>query len=117
MLSNYIMNTHLNNLCVLVAFLVLVFISSTTNPEVTRVANKLTTGWVNTLLILLIVTLTMTENLRLGLLVTLVYLICVVRFNNGLTENFQSKPGPSPLNCSTYGDSKEKTGTAFYPLN
>ena len=111
------MNTTLNNLCVLVGFLILVFISSTQNQEVTRVANKLTTGWVNTLLILLIVTLTMTENLRLGLLVVLVYLISVVRFNNGLHENFQSKPGPSPLNCDTYGNSREKTGTAFYPIN
>lgn len=111
------MNTTLNNLCVLVGFLILVFISSTQNQEVTRVANKLTTGWVNTLLILLIVTLTMTENLRLGLLVVLVYLISVVRFNNGLHENFKSKPGPSPLNCDTYGNSREKTGTAFYPIN
>ena len=111
------MNYHLNNLCVLVAFLVLVYISSTTNQEVGRVANKLTTGWVNTLLILLIVTLTMTEHLRLGLLVTLVYLISVVRFNNGLQENFDSKPGPSPLNCDTYGDSREKTGSAYYPIN
>ena len=111
------MNTILNNLCVLVGFLILVFISSTQNQEVTRVANKLTTGWVNTLLILLIVTLTMTENLRVGLLVVLVYLISVVRFNTGLHENFESRAGPSPLNCNTYGDSREKTGTAFYPLN
>ena len=111
------MNQHLYNLCVLIAFLIIVFISSTQNMEVRRVANKLTTGWVNTLLILLIVTLTMTENLRCGLLVTFVYLISVVRFNNGLTENFESKPGPSPLNCSTYGNSRENTGTAFYPLN
>ncbi len=109
-------NTHLNNLSVLIGFLVLVFVSSTENKEVERVANKLTTGWVNTLLILLIVSLTMTENLRLGLLLSLVYLIAVVRFNHGLVENF-SQNGPSPLNCSTYGNSREKTGSAFYPIN
>ena len=111
------MNQHLNNLCVLIGFLIIVFISTTNNNEVKRVANKLTKGWVNTLLILLIVTLTMTEDLRCGLLVTFVYLISVIRFNNGLTENFESKPGPSPLNCSTYGKSRENTGTAFYPIN
>ena len=36
------MNYHLNNLCVLVGFLVLVYISSTNNQEVGRLANKLT---------------------------------------------------------------------------
>lgn len=110
-------NSYLNNLSVLVAFLVLIFLTTTDNQEVRRVSNKLTSGWVNTLLILLIISLTMTENLRVGLLVAVLYLIVVVRFNNGLTENFQSRAGPSPLNCDTYGDSKEKTGTAFYPLH
>ena len=65
---------------------------------------------------MLILLLSMTENLKVGLLISLIYLIVVVRFNNGLTENF-SKYGPSPLNCKTYGDSKEKTGTSFYPIN
>tara|TARA_B100000795_G_C22707140_1_gene402023 strand:+ start:249 stop:584 length:336 start_codon:yes stop_codon:yes gene_type:complete len=109
-------NIHLDNLTVLISFLVLVYISITKNQEVRRVSNKLTTGWINTLLIMLILLLTMTENLRLGLLISLLYLIVVVRFNNGLTENF-SQYGPSPLKCSTYGDSKEKTGTSFYPIN
>lgn len=109
-------NTQLDNLIVLISFLVLVYISITNNQEVKRVSNKLTTGWINTLLIMLILLLTMTENLRVGLLVSLLYLIVVVRFNNSLTENF-SQYGPSPLNCKTYGDSKEKTGTAFYPIN
>tara|TARA_B110001469_G_C9306432_1_gene166058 strand:- start:9 stop:344 length:336 start_codon:yes stop_codon:yes gene_type:complete len=109
-------NTQLDNLIVLISFLVLVYISITNNQEVKRVSNKLTTGWINTLLIMLILLLTMTENLRVGLLVSLLYLIVVVRFNNSLTENF-SQYGPSPLNCKTYGDSKEKTGSAFYPIN
>jgi len=109
-------NTQLDNLIVLISFLVLVYISITNNQEVKRVSNKLTTGWINTLLIMLILLLTMTENLRVGLLVSLLYLIVVVRFNNSLTENF-SQYGPSPLNCKTYGNSKEKTGSAFYPIN
>ncbi len=109
-------NTQLDNLVILVAFVVLVFISTTNNQEVRRVSNKLTTGWVNTVLIMLIVGLSLTENLRLGLLVAVLYLIAVIRFNRDLQENF-SKPGPSPLNCATYGNSKERTGTAFYPLH
>jgi hypothetical protein len=108
-------NSHLNNLGVLIVFLVLVFMSITNNMEVRRVSNKLTSGWVNTVLILLILGLAMTEDLRIGLLVSVLYLVAVVRFNNGTHENFMS--GPSPLNCSTYGDSKKKTGTAFYPLH
>ena len=109
-------NTQLDNLVILVAFVVLVFISTTNNQEVRRVSNKLTTGWVNTVLIMLIVGLSLTENLRLGLLVAVLYLIAVIRFNRDLQENF-SKPGPSPLNCATYGNSKERNGTAFYPLH
>lgn len=109
-------NTQLDNLVILVAFVVLVFISTTNNQEVRRVSNKLTTGWVNTVLIMLIVGLSLTENLRLGLLVAVLYLIAVIRFNRDLQENF-SKPGPSPLNCATYGNSKERAGTAFYPLH
>ena len=109
-------NTQIDNLVILVAFVVLVFISTTNNQEVRRVSNKLTTGWVNTVLVMLIIGLTLTENLRLGILVAVLYLIAVIRFNNGINENF-SNSGPSPLNCATYGDSKEKTGTAFYPLH
>ena len=109
-------NSHLNNLGVLIVFLVLVYVSITNNMEVRRVSNKLTSGWVNTVLILLILGLAMTEDLRIGLLVSVLYLVAVVRFNNGVQENF-SVSGPSPLNCATYGDSKERTGTAFYPLH
>lgn len=108
-------NNHLNNLAVLVVFLALVFMSVTNNMEVRRVSNKLTSGWINTVLILLILGLAITEDLRIGLLVSVLYLVAVVRFNNSSHENFRS--GPSPLNCSTYGDSKQKTGTAFYPLH
>jgi hypothetical protein len=109
-------NTQIDNLVILVAFIVLVYMSTTNNKEVRRVSNKLTTGWINTVLVMLIVGLTLTENLRLGLLVAILYLVAVIRFNNGLHENF-SQLGPSPLNCSTYGNSKERTGTAFYPLH
>ena len=108
-------NSHLSNLGVLVVFLALVFMSVTNNMEVRRVSNKLTSGWINTVLILLILGLAVTEDLRIGLLVSVIYLVAVVRFNNGTHENFRS--GPSPLNCSTYGDSKKRTGTAFYPLH
>ena len=108
-------NSHLSNLGVLLVFLALVFMSVTNNMEVRRVSNKLTTGWINTVLILLILGLAVTEDLRIGLLVSVIYLVAVVRFNNGTHENFRS--GPSPLNCSTYGDSKKRTGTAFYPLH
>ena len=79
-------NTYLNNLGVLVVFLVLVYVSTTNNQEVRRVSNKLTTGWINTVLIMLILGLSMTEDLQIGLLVTVVYLIAVVRFNRDLKE-------------------------------
>ena len=108
-------NNQLNNLVILIVFLVLVFTSITNNMEVRRVSNKLTTGWVNTVLILLILGLSITEDLQIGLLISVLYLVAVVRFNSGSNENFIS--GPSPLNCSTYGDSKKRTGTAFYPLH
>lgn len=110
------MNSHLHNLLVLLIFVVLVFVSTSNNDEFRRVINKLTTGWINTVLILLILGLSMTENLRVGLLVSVIYLISVVRFNRNLTENF-SQPGPNPLDCKTYGNSKKNTGTAFYPLH
>ena len=60
-------NTYLNNLGVLVVFLVLVYVSTTNNQEVRRVSNKLTTGWINTVLIMLILGLSMTEDLQIGL--------------------------------------------------
>ena len=48
------------------------------------------------------------------LLLSIIYLVVLIRTNH-TKEQFRS--GPSPLNCKTYGDSKEKTGVAFYPLH
>ena len=64
-------------------------------------------------LVLLIIVLTCTENIQIGFMLALLFLIMLVRFNQ--RENFIS--GPSPLNCETYGDSKKKTGTSYYPLH
>ena len=56
-------SSQLNILFVLISFLILVCISTTNDQEVRRISNKLTTGWINTLLIMLILLLSMTENL------------------------------------------------------
>lgn len=86
---------------------------TTNNKKVSRIGRQITTGYVNTILILLIIVLTLTEDLQIGFMLTLIYLILLVRFKK--QENFES--GPSPLNCNTYGSSKVNTGTAFYPLH
>lgn len=109
-------NTNLDYLLTFLSFLILVFISNTKNQEVKRISNKLTKGWINTLLILLIICLSMTENIRIGLFMAFIYILCVVRFSDSPMEYF-SNYGPSPLNCSTYGDSRKKTGSSFYPIN
>lgn len=97
----------------LILVIVVLFLSYTNNRKVKKVGRQLTTGTVNTVLILLIIVLTLTEDVQIGFILTLMYLLMLVRFNK--QENFIS--GPSPLNCETYGDSKKKTGSAFYPIN
>tara|TARA_B100000768_G_C11170695_1_gene328577 strand:- start:389 stop:730 length:342 start_codon:yes stop_codon:yes gene_type:complete len=109
-------NTNLDYILTFLSFLILVFISNTKNKEVKRISNKLTKGWINTLLILLIITLSMTENIRIGLFIAFTYILCIVRFNDSPMEHF-SNYGPSPLNCGTYGNSRKNTGVAFYPIN
>ena len=100
------------SLCVLL-ILVTLLVSTTNNKKVSRIGRQVTTGYVNTVLILLIIVLTLTEDLQIGFTLALLYLILLVRFNK--RENFES--GPSPIKCDTYGDTKKKTGTAFYPLH
>ena len=100
------------SLCVLL-IVVTLLVSTTNNKKVSRIGRQVTTGYVNTVLILLIIVLTLTEDLQIGFTLALLYLVLLVRFNK--RENFES--GPSPIKCDTYGDSKKKTGTAFYPLH
>ena len=50
----------------------------------------------------------------MGFVLSLIYLVILVRFNE-YAEKFKS--GPSPLSCDTYKNNKEKTGGTFYPLN
>ena len=103
----------LNCVMSLVLIALTLFLGTTNNRKVKKVGNQLTEGKVNTVLIVLIIVLTLTEDLQIGFMLTLIYLVMLVRFNK--KENFMS--GPSPLKCETYGDSRKRTGTAFYPIN
>lgn len=98
--------------CVLLV-LVTLFVGTTNHRKIAKIGRQVTSGYVNTVLILLIIVLSLTEDLQIGFTLALLYLILLVRFNK--RENFES--GPSPLKCDTYGDKKKKTGTAFYPLH
>ena len=85
-------------------------------PKVNNLLHRIVDGQFNTLLIFLIIGLTLTEDLKLGFLLCIIYLLLLVRVHRiHSKEGFQS--GPSPLRCKTYGDSREKTGVAFYPLH
>lgn len=106
-----------NEMLMMTVFVVLIvlalLVGTTDNRKVKKVGRQLTSGYVNTILILLIIILSTTENLQIGFSLALIYLILVVRFNKH--ENFES--GPSPLDCKTYGDSKKKNMSSFYPLH
>ena len=99
---------------IVVIFYVSVSENVVNNSKVNNVLNKLTDGEVNTVLLLAIICLTLTEDLHIGFLLATIYLIVLIRANKN-KEGFES--GPSPLNCKTYGNSREKTGVAFYPLH
>lgn len=109
-------NLNLVLLTILIFALFFVAASNTVDKEskTNRILKKLTEGNVNTLLLLLIIALTLSEDLQVGFLLSAIYLVVLIRTQNS-REGFES--GPSPLNCKTYGDSKEKTGVAFYPLH
>jgi hypothetical protein len=96
-----------------VLVLLTLWVGTTNHKKIARIGNQITSGYVNTVLILLIIVLTLTEDLQIGFILALLYLILLVRFNK--KEHFES--GPSPLKCDTYGDKKKNTGTAFYPLH
>ena len=86
------------------------------NPKVNNLLHRIVDGRFNTLLIFLIIALTLTENLNVGFILCIIYLLILVRIHRvNSKEGFKS--GPSPLNCKTYGNSREKTGVAFYPLH
>lgn len=107
-------NDMINNMC-LIVLVVLVFVSALSqDKKLKKIANQLTDGKINTLLILVIVALIMTENLQVGFLLLVIYSVLLYRFHNN-KEGF--KPGPSPLDCKTYGDSNKRVGSAFYPLH
>ena len=97
----------------LILIVITLFLSVTQNRKVSKIGRQITSGQVNTVLILLIIVLTLTEDMQIGFMLSLIYLVLLVRFNR--QENFES--GPSPLSCDTYGDSKKRNGTAFYPLH
>ena len=85
-------------------------------PKVNNLLHRIADGRFNTLLIFLIIALTLTEDLNIGFLLCMIYLIILIRVHRvQANEGFRS--GPSPLNCKTYGNSREKTGVAFYPLH
>jgi hypothetical protein len=107
--SNLIVNVILP--LILIALVLLV--GTTNDRRVRKISNQLTTGYVNIILILLIVVLSCTENIQVGFMLALLFLIMLIRFNKN--EGFMS--GPSPLNCDTYGDSRKKNGSSYYPLH
>ena len=113
MKNNILYNTFLTLLLV-ITFYVAISNSITDNQKINSLLNRLTSGSVNTLLLLAIISLTMTEDLQIGFILSIIYLLVLIRVNR-VNENFRS--GPSPLNCSTYGNSREKTGVAQYPLH
>ena len=109
-------NDILNLLCLIGLFVLVFFTAISENKRLKDVGNKVTKGNINTLLILVIIVLVMTENLQVGFLLLVIYTILLFRFNkDNNKEGF--KPGPSPLDCKTYGDSNKKVGSAFYPLH
>ena len=111
------MNMYLNVLMLVLVFLVL-YVSIADNANLRTLGKRLTSGQINTVLILLIITLILTENIQMGLLITIIYLVLLVRFNSKENkEHFDSDYGPNPLDCNTYGESASKTGIAQYPLN
>tara|TARA_Y200000002_G_C22638473_1_gene645804 strand:+ start:288 stop:635 length:348 start_codon:yes stop_codon:yes gene_type:complete len=101
-------------LLIIVVFYVTLSNQVVNNPKISNVLNKLTSGSVNTLLLLLIIGLTLSEDVNIGFLLAVVYLVVLIRTNKN-KEGFES--GPSPLDCKTYGNSREKTGVAYYPLH
>ena len=109
---------NLNLVLLTILIFALFFVAASNSVEkdskTNRILKKLTEGKVNTLLLILIIALTLSEDLQVGFLLAAIYLVVLVRTQKS-REDFES--GPSPLNCKTYGDSKEKTGTAFYPLH
>ena len=108
----------LYNLLLLILIVIVYYVTVSNNivnnPKVNNLMNRLTEGSVNTILLLFIIGLTLTEDLNVGFLISIIYLVVLIRIRN-TKEQFRS--GPSPLNCKTYGDSREKTGVAFYPLH
>ena len=111
-------NLNLVLLTILISLILLFFVAASNKVDkeskTNRILKKLTEGKVNTLLLILIIALTLSEDLQVGFLLAAIYLVVLVRTQKS-REDFES--GPSPLNCKTYGDSREKTGTAFYPLH
>lgn len=106
-------NECLINMILIVVIFVIVL---SNNDSLKRFGNKITSGKMNTILIVIIIGLLLTENLKMGFYLAIIYLFLLVRFNKNI-EGFKSIPGYSPLNCKTYGDSRKKTGSAFYPLH
>jgi len=108
----------LYNLLLLILIVIVYYVTVSNNivnnPKVNNVMNRLTEGSVNTVLLLVIIGLTLTEDLNIGFLLSIIYLVVLIRTNH-TKEQFRS--GPSPLNCKTYGNSREKNGVAFYPLH
>ena len=105
-----------SNILILALIVSIIYVSISNNNNLRTLGNRLTSGQINTVLILVIITLILTENIQIGLLVTILYLLMLIRFNSTKQqENFESDYGPNPLACDTYGDNKN--GTSFYPLH
>lgn len=111
----------LNNLLLTVLIIGVLFVSISNeivnNKKINNLLNRLTEGPVNTLLLLSIIGLVLTEDSKIGLLLSIIYLIVLIRTNRNININENFRAGPSPLNCKTYGDSRKKTGSSFYPLH
>ena len=108
-----------NSDCVinLILIIIVFMLILTDNDQVRKISRKLTSGSVNTILILAIIAIVLTENIKVGFYLTIVYLFLLIKYNQNNTENFKSEYGYSPLDCKTYGESRKKTGSAYYPLH
>ena len=95
----------------LIVILIFVTITNNINPKILLI----TQGPINTILILAIITLCLQENINIGFLVAIIYLVLLTRnTHKNQNENFESISGPSPLSCSTY---KKNKMNVQYPLH
>ena len=112
-------NTNCECMINIILIIIIISLAITNNKEIKNIGQKITDGYMNNLIIIIIIALTTSENMKIGLYLTIIYLFLLIKYNKNFKKftNFKSQHGYSPLNCKTYGNSKKKTGSTFYPLH